>query len=151
MSKNGIVELERQIGELIAELTRLRKASPGTPVPDYTFRTQHGDATLRDLFGDRDKLLAIHNMGQGGLHPRAGRRGRQRQRPRRRALSARRQRHPAGTPARSVPATCIARCGGYSGWQDWTRPTGRPSSTTGSAPRNSTTAERTCSTEAARP
>ena len=63
--KKRILELERKIGELTAELTSLRKASTGTPVPDYTFRTQHGDATLRDLFGDRDKLLAIHNMGQG--------------------------------------------------------------------------------------
>ena len=64
MSKDRIVELERKIGALTAELTDLRKASPGTPVPDYTFRTQSGEATLRDLFGDRDRLLAIHNMGQ---------------------------------------------------------------------------------------
>ena len=65
MSEDRIVELERKIGELNAELTALRKISPGTPVPDYTFRTQNGDATLRGLFGDRDKLLAIQNMGQG--------------------------------------------------------------------------------------
>ena len=65
MSKDRIVELERKIGALTAELTNLRKASPGTPVPDYTFRTQFGEATLRDLFGDRDRLLVIHNMGQG--------------------------------------------------------------------------------------
>ena len=64
MSKDRIVELERKIGALTAELTDLRKASPGTPVPDYAFRTQSGEATLRDLFGDRDRLLAIHNMGQ---------------------------------------------------------------------------------------
>lgn len=65
MSKDRIVELERKIGALTAELTSLRKAIPGTPVPDYTFRTQSGEATLRDLFGDRDRLLVIHNMGQG--------------------------------------------------------------------------------------
>ena len=65
MSEDRIVRIERQIGELTAELSALRRASPGKPVPDYTFQTQDGDATLRDLFGDRDKLLAIHNMGQG--------------------------------------------------------------------------------------
>ena len=65
MSNDRIIELERKIGALTAELTSLRKASPGTPVPDYTFRTLLGETTLRGLFGDRDKLLAIHNMGQG--------------------------------------------------------------------------------------
>ena len=65
MSAKKIIDLERKIGELTAELAALRRASPGAPVPDYTFRTQDGEATLRDLFGDRDQLLAIHNMGQG--------------------------------------------------------------------------------------
>ena len=65
MSAKKIIDLERKIGELTAELAALRRASPGAPVPDYAFRTQDGEATLRDLFGDRDQLLAIHNMGQG--------------------------------------------------------------------------------------
>ena len=65
MSAKKIIDLERKIGELTAELAALRRASRGAPVPDYTFRTQDGEATLRDLFGDRDQLLAIHNMGQG--------------------------------------------------------------------------------------
>ena len=45
MSKDRIVELERKIGALTAELTNLRKASPGTPVPDYMFRTQMATST----------------------------------------------------------------------------------------------------------
>lgn len=65
MAQDKIVELERKIWELTSELTALRKAGSDTPVPDYTFQTQDGEATLRDLFGGRDKLLAIHNMGQG--------------------------------------------------------------------------------------
>ena len=65
MSHQKIIELERKIGELTAELNALRKKSAGTPVPNYTFSTQTGETTLRDLFGERDKLLAIHNMGQG--------------------------------------------------------------------------------------
>ena len=65
MSSERIVELERNIGELIAELNALRKTNPGTPVPNYTFATLTGQVTLLELFGGKDKLLAIHNMGQG--------------------------------------------------------------------------------------
>ena len=65
MSDERIVEIERQIGGLMAELNALRKNRPGTPVPNYTFETLTGQATLHDLFGGYDKLLAIHNMGQG--------------------------------------------------------------------------------------
>ncbi len=65
MSDEKIVALERRIGELTAELQTLRKSSPGTPVPNYTFSTLTGQTTLLDLFGQRDMLLAIHNMGQG--------------------------------------------------------------------------------------
>ena len=49
MSKDRIVELERKIGALTAELADLRRASPGTPVPDYTFRTQFGEGRLHHL------------------------------------------------------------------------------------------------------
>ena len=65
MSNDRILELERQIGELMAELHALQKENPATPVPNYTFDTTSGQTTLLDLFGDRDRLLAIHNMGQG--------------------------------------------------------------------------------------
>ena len=65
MSSERIVELERNIGELIAELNALRKTNPGTPVPNYTFATLTGQVSLLELFGGKDKLLAIHNMGQG--------------------------------------------------------------------------------------
>ena len=65
MSDARIVEIERQIGKLTVELNALRRNRPGTPVPNYTFATLTGQATLHDLFGGHDKLLAIHNMGQG--------------------------------------------------------------------------------------
>ena len=65
MSNERITELEQNIGELIAELNALRKTNPGTPVPNYTFETLTGQVTLLELFGEKDKLLAIHNMGQG--------------------------------------------------------------------------------------
>ena len=65
MSNSKIVELEQRIAELSAELNALRRTSPATPVPNYPFRSETGDTTLRNLFGDRDKLLVIHNMGHG--------------------------------------------------------------------------------------
>ena len=65
MTRDKIAALESRIGELTAELNALRKSSPATPVPDYAFQTTAGETTLRALFGDRDKLLVIHNMGQG--------------------------------------------------------------------------------------
>lgn len=60
-----IQELETQIAALTGQLNELRRSAPGTPVPDYSFQTLEGEAHLSDLFAGRDKLLAIHNMGQG--------------------------------------------------------------------------------------
>ncbi len=65
MSQDRIIQLEQRIGELTTELNALRKTSPATPVPNYTFATLTDETTLLDLFGDREQLLVIHNMGQG--------------------------------------------------------------------------------------
>ena len=62
---NAIAAMEQRIGKLVDELRELRKASPAVAVPDYSFATTDGETTLRALFGERDKLLVIHNMGQG--------------------------------------------------------------------------------------
>lgn len=66
MADFEIQALEQQIFELNMKLVELRKGSSSDEeVPNYTFRTQNGDTTLLELFGDNDKLLVIHNMGQG--------------------------------------------------------------------------------------
>lgn len=57
--------LERQIYELTGQLFELRKDLPGREVADYRFETLDGTVSLCDLFAGWDKLLAIHNMGQG--------------------------------------------------------------------------------------
>ena len=64
MSNDRITEIERQIGALTTELVALRKVSDVESIRNYAFRTDAGETTLLDLFGDHDKLLAIHNMGQ---------------------------------------------------------------------------------------
>jgi len=38
---------------------------PTTEVRNYTLTTIEGEVSLLDMFGVRDKLLLIHNMGQG--------------------------------------------------------------------------------------
>lgn len=65
MSTSKIVELEKQIFDLTAQLNELRKANREGEVPNYTFDMLDGETTLLEMFGDRDKLLVIHNMGQG--------------------------------------------------------------------------------------
>ena len=60
-----IAALEAEIAELTAKLNAARRAATGHEVPDYAFRTLAGEARLGELFAGRDRLLAIHNMGQG--------------------------------------------------------------------------------------
>jgi predicted dithiol-disulfide oxidoreductase (DUF899 family) len=64
MSDTEIQALEQQIFELNMKLIELRKKGAQLEVPNYTFQTQGSDVTLLDLFGDKNKLLVIHNMGQ---------------------------------------------------------------------------------------
>ena len=59
-----IIELEQQIFELTTKLQELRKSNSGEVVANYVFDTQAGETNLLELFGDHDRLLAIHNMGQ---------------------------------------------------------------------------------------
>ena len=60
-----ILALEKQLHELTTRLNELRKTSAGVTVPNYTFATLDGEVTLLGLFGDHDRLLLIHNRGQG--------------------------------------------------------------------------------------
>jgi predicted dithiol-disulfide oxidoreductase (DUF899 family) len=64
-NEEEIKALETKLYELTTELQALRKANPGREVPNYTFSTLDGETTLADLFGGHDRLLVIHNMGQG--------------------------------------------------------------------------------------
>ncbi len=65
MSSEHIEELQKRIFDLIGELETLQRSNSGDEVPNYSFATEHGEVSLLNLFGGRDKLLLIHNMGQG--------------------------------------------------------------------------------------
>jgi predicted dithiol-disulfide oxidoreductase (DUF899 family) len=62
---NEIQQLEQEIGKQIAKLYELKKNAAPQLVKNYTFQTLEGEVTLRELFGDKTTLFAIHNMGQG--------------------------------------------------------------------------------------
>ena len=65
MPNNDIRAIEQQIRQLMEKLARLQKTHHGGEVNNYNFSTLNGKTTLLDLFGEKGKLLLIHNMGQG--------------------------------------------------------------------------------------
>lgn len=60
-----IQSLQQQLYETTLKLHKLQAQLEGSPVPDYEFDTLQGKVTLKELFGSNNKLLVIHNMGQG--------------------------------------------------------------------------------------
>ena len=58
-------KLEHEIMKMSQQLVALRQEENGVEVPHYTFQTLNGDTSLSELIGDRERLLMIHNMGQG--------------------------------------------------------------------------------------
>ena len=53
-----------QINELRGKMRELQQAVEPEEVEDYVFETPHGNVRLSELFGDKDTLFVIHNMGQ---------------------------------------------------------------------------------------
>ncbi|MEM6986112.1 MAG: DUF899 family protein [Pseudomonadota bacterium] len=63
--QSQIQAVEKELFELTQKLAALRKSAEAVEVSNYSFDSQTGATTLRDLFADKNKLLVIHNMGQG--------------------------------------------------------------------------------------
>ncbi|MGI9422458.1 MAG: DUF899 family protein [Hyphomicrobiaceae bacterium] len=61
-------KLEYEIMLKSQELAALRQREVDIEVPDYRFETRVGETSLSALFAGRDRLLVIHNMGQGCRH-----------------------------------------------------------------------------------
>lgn len=60
-----IGELEEEIAGKKKKLAELRRQIPGEPLKDYTFKGSLGEPIkLSALFGDKDELIVIHNMGK---------------------------------------------------------------------------------------
>lgn len=56
--------LERQIEELKGQLEKARAEAVPEPVEDYVLATATGPTKLSELFGDKDDLILVHNMGK---------------------------------------------------------------------------------------
>lgn len=64
-ANNEIQKLENEVYELSLKLAKLRKDSKPEPVNNYKFKDVAGEVSLASLFGTKETLIAIHNMGQG--------------------------------------------------------------------------------------
>ena len=62
--QNELQKAQEELFQLTQKVAKLRRETPLTAVRNYTFRTGDGEVTLLDLFGQRDTLFVIHNMGQ---------------------------------------------------------------------------------------
>lgn len=58
-------ELRKQIAAIRRQIRDVQAATEPQPVEDYVFATGDGETRLSDLFGDKDDLFVIHNMGTG--------------------------------------------------------------------------------------
>ena len=59
-----ISALEQEIIEKKKRLAELRKEALPEVVKDYTFSASKGNKKLSELFGDKDELILIYNMGK---------------------------------------------------------------------------------------
>ncbi|HVJ42055.1 MAG TPA: DUF899 family protein [Dongiaceae bacterium] len=55
----------QQIAELRKKMREIQSEITPEPVADYEFATAQGKVRLSTLFGDKDTLILIHNMGTG--------------------------------------------------------------------------------------
>lgn len=61
-----ITQLEEQIAKTRREIINLRKSIADEEIGDYTlYRADGSGVKLDELFGDKDELIIIHNMGKG--------------------------------------------------------------------------------------
>ncbi|MGI9388028.1 MAG: DUF899 family protein, partial [Methyloligellaceae bacterium] len=58
-----INDYRRQISELRAEMRKLQAGVEPAAVDDYVFSKVDGTVRLSELFGNKDDLFVIHNMG----------------------------------------------------------------------------------------
>lgn len=56
-------EYRQQIAEIRAKMRKVQASVEPEEVKDYEFATSAGSVRLSALFGDKDDLIAIHNMG----------------------------------------------------------------------------------------
>ncbi len=66
--RDTVVQLNhyrKQIAGIKSQMRELQGQIEPEPVSDYIFATPEGSVTLSALFGDKQELFVIHNMGKG--------------------------------------------------------------------------------------
>jgi predicted dithiol-disulfide oxidoreductase (DUF899 family) len=58
-----VATYRREIAALREKIREAQASVPPQEVEDYTFASMHGAVRLSELFGDKDTLFVIHNMG----------------------------------------------------------------------------------------
>jgi len=58
-------DYRRQLAGIKSKMRELQARIEPEPVADYVFSTPEGPVTLSALFGDKQELFVIHNMGKG--------------------------------------------------------------------------------------
>lgn len=56
-------ELEAQLVKLNEEIEQVRAQQVPVEVENYIFQTLNGSVSLSEVFGQREQLMLIHNMG----------------------------------------------------------------------------------------
>jgi predicted dithiol-disulfide oxidoreductase (DUF899 family) len=60
-----LAQYRSEIAALRKKMRELQKSAEPQEVADYEFATTNGAVRLAELFGDKDYLFVIHNMGAG--------------------------------------------------------------------------------------
>ena len=60
-----LARCRHQIAELRGKMRELQQSAEAQQVSDYEFSTTKGKVRLSELFGDKEYLFVIHNMGAG--------------------------------------------------------------------------------------
>lgn len=63
VGQRRLLSLRDKIRDLRAEMRAVTAAIEPQPVADHVFGTLNGSTMLSALFGERDELIVIHNMG----------------------------------------------------------------------------------------
>lgn len=58
-------ELWKEVTERMQEIRTLQKEQAGEIVEDYELQGREGPVRLSEIFGDKDEMILIHNMGKG--------------------------------------------------------------------------------------
>ena len=62
---NELAQAEKELFELTQRVAKLRGEASSTAVKNYIFQGLEGERSLLSLFGEKEILFVIHNMGQG--------------------------------------------------------------------------------------